>query len=326
MKKIIILLSVTFFCNRLKAQFVDPSNTILVGQNQAMISLQSQQVATIIEQMGVTKETLQQIKQGLQVTREGVQIARQGVQFAENSYKIMKEIEDGKVNFNMMNYLKINNLQDLVDQILCVKLEDFVPQNETYYNVFLNFRGSILNCNNSSYYGNTYSGLVNSILKGDFRMSSLAGNVPAPVLPTGVSGTPTRSPYNVVSTNSAIAEMDAQIQNAMVYENFSSTMNDRLKLEIGYKYLALADKLYQDADELFKVVSNQDNPVKMEWSQRQQIIMSCVDFEMKSFDYKLKGMDLIKQASSSPAAKSAVQKQSDVAKINIINQQVLGGK
>ncbi len=322
MKKKILIIAFGYMLSLTgKAQMVDPASVVIIGQNSTLITLQSEQVFQAIEALGVTKEVLQNAKQVLQYTK-------QGVQFAAGTYKMMDDIAEGRVNFNLMNYLKINNIQDLVEQILCVRFEDFVPNNQEYYNIYLNFRGSILNCNNSAYYNMTFPGLLNKLIKGDIKLNSLT-NVP-PAIPTYSSGNntvqPGRNKFNIVTTNSAITEMDAMINNAQNYAAFSNVMNTRLKLEIGYKYLQLADKLYKDADELYQAVTNQITPIKMEWSERQKLIMSCVDYEMKSFDYKMKGMQLIQEASASPDAKAGVKAQSTLAKINLINQQVLLGR
>lgn len=245
--------------------------TIDVTQN----GFSMEQIAIALNQLAVIKDQVEEAKKQLEV-------AKSALKQAKRTAELLQAVADDKVDFSVISDLGFTNIGDFVMKALCIDPKDYVPNNSAYIKIVASFRSGIGECSNYNNYINSYSGMKYKLAEGFYGDDRGNGG----------------------NFEQMTSDMKAAEQQASAME----IVNDRTKMEIGYKYLDIADDLSKKSEELSKALDSDD--LKLSKAERLNLKLSCIDYQLKSMDYKLKGMDLVAEASQyTDAQKKALEGQ-----------------
>ena len=186
-----------------------------------------------------------------------------------NTLAILKQAKDA-IEYAKKQYqtaLYLANQAKKTAELLQAVADDKVDF--TIIKIIASFKTGIGECSNYNNYINTYAGIQFKMAEGYY------GN------DKGVGG--------------KMADLKRDEIEAEKQANVFTIVNDRTKLEIGYKYLDISDDLLKKTEELSKALDSDD--LKISKAERLQFKLACTDYQLKSMDYKLKGMNLIAEAS-----------------------------
>lgn len=174
-------------------------------------------------------EQIQKAKQYIHVGKEAM---KQAKQTADIMTAIMNE------NYSVEGFTDLNlnkNFKHVLEDILCINFDDYTPNNSTLLKIHVRFMTGIGRCNNMGYFVNTYSGM-------SFKSkANHYGYV--------------RGQLNYQDYLGQIKRINQDMKQANSYEDYANNMNDRTKLEVGYKMLAVADEMIKSAEELQKILN-----------------------------------------------------------------------
>jgi hypothetical protein len=290
-KKTFFLLSVCISTvSILKAQMVvsDPAQNI---QTAAIIS----QNASILSEAVQTFHQLQQTySQGQASYKEFVQMKS----YLENAEERLKNIGDIKD-------LKLNNVNAILDKVLCIKQGNYFPRAIRFLDIIARMKAAFLNCSNQELYSKTYSGVLE-----DFNLRiETAGNVGHQELNARLNG-----------LNSGLFEAEKT-------KGATNAYDARMKLELGLKYKAISDEL-MDASEEVHLAINQDKGsdknIALSSAERMKMMDMANQYQLQALEYEEKSAKLLKEASEAdPEQQRQIQKaKRDIAEKQIINFQL----
>lgn len=227
----------------------------------ANAKLQLQNVGNTIQILKNTKDQIELAKRELKkVTDLAID--------AKKTMELLQAVADDRVDLSIISDLKIGNAKDFLNKVLCIDPNDFVPNNKAYLKIIASFKTGIGECSNYKNYINTYSGMEFKLAEGYYGDAF------------GIGG--------------KMEDLRRDEQEAEQHARTFAIVNDRTKLEIGYKYLDISEELQKKTEELSKALDSED--FKISKAERLQFKLACTDYQLKSLDYKLKGMDLINEA------------------------------
>lgn len=270
MKKIIVVVGFCSLVSITKAQLatVDANAAVQNG-------FDMQQIAIALDQLYAAKEEIEQAKKQWET-------AKSTLKQAKKTADLLQAVADDKVDFEVISDLGFNNMEDFLMKALCIDPKDYAPSNSAYIKIIASFKSGIGECSNYNNYINTYSGMHYKLAEGFYGDAQGRGGN-----------------YNVLISDMREAENQASAM---------AIVNDRTKLEMGYKYLDMSEDISKKAEELSKALDSDE--LKISKAERLNLKLSCVEFQLKSMDYKLKGMDLIATASQySEEQKRKLEKQ-----------------
>lgn len=186
---------------------------------------------TKLQMQAITKyvEQIQKTKQQIHAVKETMKQAKQ-------TADIMTAIMNENYTIDGITDLNINkNFKSVLEDVLCINFKDYIPNNSTMLKIHVNFMSGIGNCNNMQFYGQTYSGM---------NFKSKANQYGQLV------GTLTYQDYL-----KQIKRVNKDSKEAAAYQDYTNNLNDRTKLEVGYKMLAVADEMIKSAEELQKILN-----------------------------------------------------------------------
>jgi hypothetical protein len=188
----------------------------------AQQKLQMQAITKYVEQIQKTKQQIHAVKETM----------KQAKQTADIMTAIMNEnyTVDGITDLNINK-----NFKDVLEDVLCINFKDYVPNNSTMLKIHVNFMSGIGNCNNMQVYANTYSGM-NFKSKAN-QYGQIVGNL------------------SYQDYTKQIKRINKDSKDAQAYQDYTNNLNDRTKLEVGYKMLAVADEMIKSAEELQKILN-----------------------------------------------------------------------
>jgi hypothetical protein len=214
-------------------------------------------------------EMLKQAKDAIEQARQTYQTIKYMAGEARKTAELLQAVADDKVDFTLISDLSFSNGKDFLKKVLCIDPNDFVPQNAEYIKIIATFKSGIGECSNFNNYINTYAGI-------EYKMSE------------GYYGTSDNYRGKLTALNNDLKAAENQAKTFQI-------VNDRTKLEIGYKYLDISEELVKKTDELSKALDS--DSLKVSRAERLQLKLTCTDFQLKAMDYKLKGMGLISESS-----------------------------
>ncbi len=256
MKKLILIPVFIFFVLIIKAQVV----TVDPSLN-----------AYSMQQISIALTQLDQLKKENEEALKAFETAKSTLKMAKQTADLLQAVANDKVDFKVISDLGFNDMGSFVMKALCIDPKDYIPNNASYLKIIASFRLGIGQCSNYNNYINSFSGMHYKLTEGFYGDESGNGNG--------------------ASTEKIINDMQAAQQQA----DAMALMNDRTKLEVGYKYLDLSEDLSKKSLELSKALDSDE--LKLSKAERLNLKLSCVDFQLKSMDYKLKGMNLVSEAS-----------------------------
>ena len=290
-KKLLIVIGLLEFF-ALKAQFVDPA---AAAQTQVQIALQSQQLAQAISMVNNTQQILVQ-------TQKAIGVAKEGVKYAQQTAEIMEAIADDRVSVEMITDLKMNDLKGLMKDLLCIDIDNFAPKDAINIRILARFKSSLLGCSNNDYYNFTFAGISKKIKEGNFFQYL-------------------KRPEDIYrlskkQINYEMAKIDQAIAEAQQQEQFAKTVANEMT-NVSYKYYYnLAEELFDRSKDMYdklretKVDEDGNSHAAYEMSQfeRQQLIMNCIEYQFKAFEYKEKSLAMLERVSSSKAGADQILK------------------
>lgn len=280
--KSLILLSLVVINWEVKAQFTDPA---AAAANQMQITLQVEQLARTIEQVEKTREM---IKQG----REQIEKAKQIVKFTQQTASIMQAIADGRVSLEMISDLKINDLKGLMKDVLCIDIDQFTRKDKTNIKILLRFKNSLIGCGNNEFYDYTFSGIARKVNDGTFFKF--------------INDQQQINKLTKKQLDYEIAKIDQAIEDANNQYKFSQTIGNEMN-NVSYKYYYnLAEELFERSKDMYDKLNStridsdgkQTATYEMSQFERQQLIMACIEYQMKAFEYKERAIAMLKEVSS----------------------------
>ncbi len=188
----------------------------------AQQKLQMQAITKYVEQIQKTKQQIHAVKETM----------KQAKQTADIMTAIMNE------NYTVQGITDLNinkNFKNVLEDVLCINFRDYIPNNSTMLKIHVNFMSGIGNCNNMQVYSNTYSGMAFKSKANQYGQ---------------ISGFVTYQDYV-----KQIKRVNKDSKDAKAYQDYTNNLNDRTKLEVGYKMLAVADEMIKSAEELQKILN-----------------------------------------------------------------------
>ena len=257
------------------------NSCVLIGKAQ-LATVDVTQNGFSMEQIGIALNQLSEIKDQIEEAKKQLEVAKSTLKQAKKTAELLQAVADDKVDFSVISDLGFTNIGDFVMKALCIDPKDYVPNNSAYIKIVASFRSGIGECSNYNNYINSYSGMKYKLAEGYYGDEN------------GTGGS-----FEQMTNDMKAAEQQASAM---------AIVNDRTKMEIGYKYLDISGDLAKKSEELSKALDSDD--LKISKAERLNLKLSCVDYQLKSMDYKLKGMDLIAEASQySEAQKKALEEQ-----------------
>jgi len=290
-KKTIFLLSVCIStASILKAQLVvsDPA------QNIQTATIISQNVSILSEAVQTFHQLQQTYSQGQASYTEFVQMKN----YLENAEERLKNIGDIKD-------LKLNNVNAILDKVLCIKQGNYFPRAIRFSDIIARMKAAFFNCSNQQLYDKTYSGVLEDF---DLRVES-AGNVGTHEL------------------NARLNSLNSGLFEAEKTKGATNAYDARMKLELGLKYKAISDEL-MDASEEVHLAINQDKGsdknIALSSAERMKMMDMANQYQLQALEYEEKSAKLLKEASEEdPEQQRQIQKaKRDIAEKQIINFQL----
>lgn len=188
------------------------------------------------EQTNIQMQGLAKYVEQIQKARQSIHVVTEGLKQAKQTADIMTAIMNENYSIDVFSDLKLNkNFKSVLENVLCINFNDYTPNNSSLLKIQVGFMSAIGKCNNLGYYSSTYSGVdykSKGNLYGSFKGRSSYGNY-----------------------ISQLKQLNKDVVVAKNYEEHAVLINNRTKLEVGYKMLAVADEMIKSAEELQKVLN-----------------------------------------------------------------------
>jgi hypothetical protein len=264
------------------------------GQNIQSATIISQNASILGEAVHTFHQLQQTYSQGQASYKEFVQMKT----YLENAEERLKNIGDIK-------QLKLNNVNAILDKVLCIKQGNYYPRAMRFLDIITRMKAAFLNCSNQELYSKTYSGVLEDF---NLRIEN-AGNVGTNELNTRLN-----------SLNSGLLEAEKT-------KGATNAYNARMKLELGLKYKAISDEL-MDASEEVHLAINQDKGsdknIALSPAERMKMMDMANQYQLQALEYEEKSAKLLKEASEAdPEQQRQIQKaKRDIAEKQMINFQL----
>jgi hypothetical protein len=280
--KLLITSALVYSAIAVKAQFVDPA---AAAQQQVQITLQIEQLANSIQMVQNTQQIIQQ-------TKESIGVARQGVKYAQQTAQIMEAIANDRISVEMITDLKMNDLKGLMKDLLCIDIDNFAPKDAINIKILARFKSSLLGCSNNDYYNYTFAGISRKIKDGSFFQYL-------------------KRPEDIYrlskqQINYEMEKIDKALIEAKQQEEFAKTVSAEMT-NVSYKYYYnLAEELFDRSKDMYDKLKattvdadgNTHAAYEMSQFERQQLIMNCIEYQFKAFEYKEKSLAMLEKVSS----------------------------
>ena len=270
----------------LNAQMVvsDPGQNVQTG---VLISQGSEILSTAVKAFKQEQQIYSQAKESY---GEFVQM-KNYIATAEDRLKTIGDIKE----------LKLNNVNAILDKVLCLKQGNFFPRAVRYLDIIARMKAAFLNCSNQELYGKTYSGVLENY---NIRLET-AGTAGAHEL------------------NARLNDLNSGLFEAEKTKGATNAYNARMKLELGLKYKAISDEL-MDASEEVHLAINQDKGsdknIALSPVERMKMMDLANQYQLQAIEYEEKSAKLLKEASEADAEQ---QRQIQGAKREIANKQII---
>ena len=270
--------------------------------------LNSQMVVTDPTQMA---QSATMISQGGEILSTAVKAFKQEQQIysqAQASYgefvqmkTYLENAENRLKNIGSIKDLKLNNVNALLDKVLCIKQGEYFPKAVKFLDIISKMKAAFLNCSNQELYSKTYSGVLEDF---NLRIEN-AGNVGSTEL------------------NARLNTLNSGLFEAEKTKGATNAYNARMKLELGLKYKAISDTLMDLSEELHLAINidngNSQN-IQLSPAERMKMMDLALHYQMEALDYEEKSAKLLKESSE---ADPEQQRQIQSAKRNIAEKQII---
>lgn len=259
---------------------------------------QTAQNATMIAQ---NTAMLQQAIETFHTAQEGLSQAKASYSELVQMKDYMVKVEERLQNIGDIKQLKLNNVNAILDRILCIKQGNYYPKTIRFLEIIALMQSAFLNCNNDELYNKTYSGALQTL---DMKVQA-AGNAGGPEL---------NDRLNDFNKDLAEAEKTNQATNAH---------NARIKLELGLKYKMVSDTLMYMSAEVSRAVNqdaSSDKNIALSPAERLKLMDLANQYQLQALDYEEKSARLLKEASEADAEQ---QRQIKAARRHIANKQMI---
>lgn len=249
----------------IKAQLAvyDPQNTMVVAN-------QATQISQAIEILKQTKASVAQAKQSV----EQLNYIRQYMENAADNLQKVGNIKD----------LKINQIENILDRILCLKGGARYYQSIKFLNIVNMIRGAYGKCDNNSLFKITWGGVTKSINE---EIGSSQKNL------NGFVKQYTTQQDIVNKTK----QVDAYIEQAYTVQQAGSNYSEETKLELANKYKEISDELMKLSHELSGALNQEgSNVIEVTKGERLALMSKAMDYQLKSIEYEEKYAQLLKEA------------------------------
>ncbi len=247
-----------------KAQFVvtDPSNTVIVANQTTQIS-----------------QAISALKQGQQM----YQSIRQEGQQLEYIKNYMQDAENRLKNIGSIKDLKLNDLETILDKVLCLKAGNYMYQSVHFMDIVSSIRNAYGKCANTDVFKLTFAGVKKQLVEQFGNQNQSMGDFFGQL-----------SSDNLVQKQN---ELEISISNAHDFDMTTQNNDKELKLELAFKYKDLSDELMKMSDELSKAINAQGVAgVQVDPGQRLSLMAKAMDYQLKSVAYEEKSAALMKDA------------------------------
>ena len=259
MKKIFVLHCIFLycFCARSQGLLGIPGQTVMI--------------AKAVEMLKLTQSTFQTLQ-------------AQESQLAYMKTFMQQEEENLKHLDNIKN-LKINQIDDLLNEILCLK-----GGNRFYQLRFSNavdlIKGAYGKCDNSDVFKMTWAGITRNFNE---QMGSGAKNLSAFV-----------SKFN---THQAIIDqnnlLNRQMETAYACQQVGNSYNEQTTVELATKYKQISDDLMKMSHQLNQALNMEGNDaLQVSKGERLMLLSKAMDYQVKALEYEEKYAQLLKEGTA----------------------------
>lgn len=237
--KLALVLAVMFFIKTSQSQVAIP---VVDASVQMAVQKGNASLTSIVQ-----SETKQMAKMVEQINKY-----KQMAHIAKNTMKQNKQTADAMTAILNENYtteglseLKFNkDFKGFVESVLCIKFEDYIPDNSAFLKIIVSFKASVGECSNFNFYLGSNAGLT---------YKNASGYYTGGVAPEKM---------NYKQTVESIRKMGNDGREAKVQQNAVNLMHDRTMLEVGFKMIEIGEEITKYAEELKNVLNIEKEQIK----------------------------------------------------------------
>lgn len=266
-KRGIALIALFLLVNQLGILAQDIIGTVLQQKDAAIQQQQNQQQIVLQNK---------QLMEAIKTLRELKQIYDTGKK-TYNEIKGLKEdydkIEERLHQFEDVKSLKINDIENILDRILCVRDKNYFFTSGAFRNLVNRIQGSFSTCDNEIIFNISYPGFSSELQQ--------------------------NSKYKKISANTYekdLKSLDQKMVTAMRLNDVLENADSKTKMNIGFMYKQLADELIKLGKDLHDNL--QSDNVEINKAERMDMLARSIDYQLKALDYQRLSSQLLKESST----------------------------
>ncbi len=248
-----------------------PGQSVMITNQATQISQQTTAIAKAVELLKLTQSAVQT----LQTQENQLNYMKNYMQEAEENLKHLDNIKN----------LKINQIENLLDAVLCVKGGDryFQLRFPSLVNLIKSFYGK---CDNTDLFNLTWAGVTK---KFNESMGSTVKNVNAFVSQFNTQ-------QSVIDQNN---RMNTNLKTAYSIQQVGSSYQEQTQVELAMKYKQMSDELMKMSHQLNQALNLEgEDAVQVTKGERLLLLSKAMDYQLKSLEYEEKYAELLKEGTA----------------------------
>jgi hypothetical protein len=244
-----------------------PGQTAMIANQAIQIGQQATAIAKAVEILKTAESTYQTVKQ-----------ENQQLVYIKN---YMQEAAENLKHLDNIRYLKLNQIETFLNQVLCLKGENrYYRQN--FVNIVNLITGAYNKCNDTGVFKMSWGGIVknfNEQLGSSGKgLNSFVGQF--------------KSQQALIDQNNLV---NSSFQSAYSTQQVGSNYDEETRIELAMKYKQMSDDLMKMSHELNQTLNQEGNEaVQVTKGERLELMAKAVDYQMKALEYEEKYAELLK--------------------------------